>query len=204
MPAIVSHKYKFIFPHVPGTGGTSISDFVAPHLGPDDITDNLLEKHQSMRVLQMGCRRGNLFDSYTKFAIVRNPIDRFIYLHQGWNPKCTLDEMVDQIISGQAEKKNGKDFAFYWSAKRWLCDHDGNLLVDKIFKFEYGFKEIVQFLSALGVPGKLEDFPQSNKGPLSQGGRDYYERQRDIAHPDTLQRLRLLYAGDYEMFGYEL
>lgn len=204
MPAIVSHKYRFIFPHVPGTGGTSVSDFVAPHFGEADVTDNLLEKHQSMRVLRAGFRRDNVFNDYNKFAVVRDPIDRFIYLHQGWSPKCTLPDMVYQIVSGHAAKQHGKDFAFYWSAQRWLCDTEGKLLVDKVFKFEDGFEPIVQFLNTLGVPGNFEDFPQSNKGPLTQGKRDYYEKQINAASPETLANLYDLYKWDFEKFNYPL
>ena len=43
---IISHKYKFIFLHVPKTGGSSISTFFSQYLGREDIFNGW---HHSLR-----------------------------------------------------------------------------------------------------------------------------------------------------------
>lgn len=185
---------------MPRTGGTSLTELLKPHLGPGDVSDELLEKHQSMEIMQIGFMRNGVFHDYAKFAVVRHPFERFASLHQGYVPKCDINDMVYQLVSG---KINFKTYDFYWPIQRWLCGPDGKLLVDVIFKFEDGFKEVVHFLNTLKIPVKFEDFPHVNKGTVNNGDREYYEKQRELCTDETIRGIQSLYAWDYEAFGYK-
>ena len=197
MSAIVSHKFKFIFPHIPRTGGTSLTEFIMPQLGRKDRTDSTLEKHQALRTLKLGFDE---FDDYVKFAVARHPFDRIASLHQGYEPKCTLEHLIAQIA---AKKIDIKAYAFFWPMKRWLCNAKGENLADYIFKFESGFKPVVKFLNHMGMDLDIKDFPHVNAGNLKSKKREKYEAVWDGLSVQAQDTFRQLYKWDYEAFGYK-
>ena len=132
MSAFLSHKLKLIFPHIPRTGGTSLTEFIEPFLGPDAITDGQFEKHQSLRTIKQAHPKE--FELYTVFAVVRHPFDRLASLIQGYRPKMTLAQLMSRLKAGIISKNE----AFFWSAQRWLCDINGENLADEVFKLEDG------------------------------------------------------------------
>jgi hypothetical protein len=204
MSAIVSHKYKFIYPHIPRTGGTSLTDLILPHLGRDDVMQNL-EKHQALRTLQRGFRRKGVFDNYTKFAVVRHPFDRIASLHQGYTPKCTMSSLIEQMDTGKVDINT---YAFFWPIGRWITDLEGNNLLDETFRFEDGLGHAVQFLNDLGMPVKIEDLPHINKGVKNDDSGEnlnkafYLEQWQGLSYPHQ-EAFKNLYQWDYEAFGYE-
>lgn len=199
MPAIVSHKYRFITPHIPRTGGTSLTEYLLPHLGKDDKMGPMLEKHQALRTIQRGFRRHGVFTNYTKFAIVRHPFDRIASLHQGYSPKCTLGSLIEQMVQGQVDIDT---YAFFWPIGRWICDLEGNNLLDETFRLEDGLGQAVQFLNDMGVPLKGE-IPHVNEGPLKSKDREkYLELWSGLSYPHQ-EAFKHLYQWDYEAFGYE-
>ncbi len=197
MSAVLSHKYKFIYPHVPRTGGTSLTELIEPHLGEKDITDGQLEKHQALRTFKLG--HPIEFDKYIKFIVVRHPFDRLASLHQGYTPSYSLPVTVDMLYSGAISKSE----AFYWPIQRWVCDVNENPLYDKVFKLEDGFKGLVDFLQELGLPIKIEDLPHINKGTVNHGHQEYYSKMREDCGEETMRKIKELYAWDYEAFGYD-
>jgi hypothetical protein len=204
MPAIVSHKYKFIFPHIPRTGGTSLTDFIMPHLGKNDVTDKTLEKHQAMRTLQRGFRRKGVFDNYVKFAVVRHPFDRIASLHQGYKPKCTLSSLIEQMTRGSICIDT---YAFFWPIGRWLCDLEGNNLLDQTFRLEDGMEHVADFLKDLGVP-QHHVITHVNKGVRNNGSGENLNKAFYLEQWEGLTRsqqttFKHIYKWDYETFGYE-
>lgn len=198
MSAIISHKYKFIYPHIPRTGGTSLTQLMTPHLGGKDITDGQLEKHQSLNLISIGFPKETM--EYVKFAVVRHPFDRLASLHQGYSPKCSLSSIVDQLYYGKIDIKT---YAFFWPVQRWICDAYGTNLIDRVFKFEDGFKDVVQFLNTLGMPIDIKDFPHVNKGLVNDGNRKYYADQRKMCSKETMLKIEELYAWDYKNLDYK-
>ena len=68
---MINEKEKFIFLHIPKTGGTSIEDFVIPKKW--ETTNNL--RHYNIR--RMGLTKKEC-DEYTIFSVIRNPFDRIV------------------------------------------------------------------------------------------------------------------------------
>jgi len=192
MSSFMSHKLKLIFCHVPRTSGTSMTEFLRPHVGADYVQDPQFEKHQAMRTIKLGFPKE--VEKYASLAMVRHPFDRFVSLHAGYSPKCTLDEMVYEIISGRL---NLKKYAFYWSAQRWLCDINGNMLATHVFRLEDGIKPVVQLLNKLGASVKVEDYPHVNAGTAD------YKKQREACSDETMKGIEKIYSWDYDTFGYE-
>lgn len=70
---MISHDYKCIFLHIPRTGGTSMETWIG---GQDLWNDSPAEKH--LTALQAKDLYKQYWNSYFKFSVVRNPIQRFI------------------------------------------------------------------------------------------------------------------------------
>ncbi len=196
MPAIISHSLKLIFCHVPRTGGTSLFELMKPYFG-EYTMEPQLEHHQSMRVLKKGFPKE--WEEYISLAMIRHPFERFSSLHQGYSPKCTLPEMIAEIYSGRLDIKT---YAFYWPMARWLCNEEGELLVNKVFKLEDGHVAVTRLLSELGAPVNFAGVQHLNKGRINDGDKSYYQQQRELCSRETMQMFEELYADDFDLFGY--
>jgi len=89
---LISHKYKAIFIHIQRTGGNSIQQ-VFTQYDPDVVESVGIDpskqrtKHCFASDIQAAVDR-RLFDSYTKFSVVRNPFARMVswysMFRRGW------------------------------------------------------------------------------------------------------------------------
>ena len=172
-----------------------MTEYLQPYFGRH-VMEPQFEKHYSMRSVKMAFPKE--VSEYTCLTMIRDPFDRFASLHKGYSPKCTLNEMVDEIVSGRL---NIKTYAFYWSLQRWLCDVNGELLANRIFRLEDGFKPVVQLLNKLGAPVEIEDMPHINKGVFGADTIKYQE-QRAMCSDKTIQAIKELYAWDYYLFDH--
>ena len=91
---MINHKHQFIFVHVNKTGGSSIERALAPNITTPNMcksssvgNTHFVGKHYSSSKIQQLHR--DCFDSYFKFAFVRNPWDIEVSLHN-WFKFCGL------------------------------------------------------------------------------------------------------------------
>ena len=89
---IVSHAHRFIFFAVPKTGTQAVREALSAHLGPDDWQQHALYGQARLPIPALAAKgHGHLsvrevapridqdtWDSYFKFAFVRNPFERFV------------------------------------------------------------------------------------------------------------------------------
>jgi hypothetical protein len=141
MPTIVSHKYKFIFCHIPRTAGTSFTEAVRPFLGKDDEIDTF-EKHTPLRKI-LKSRFRDVFDKYLKVAIIRDPQDR-----------------LNSLAVDPPENTKDTD-EYWWNDDKWLYDDQGNILADVLLKFEELPGCAIDFLKRVGIDCK--EFPHLNR-----------------------------------------
>ncbi len=107
---IISHKFKFIFVHIPKTGGCSIEHQLIPKLGTEDlITDTMNYGHiKDLKAKFYKIPHHSTLDeildkfpetkNYFKWAIVRNPWDRMVSLYHFYQQ---LTEVGGQLAGGK-------------------------------------------------------------------------------------------------------
>jgi hypothetical protein len=145
---MISHRKRFIFVHIPKTGGTSVAAALAGHgtfLQGKHNFDSLYFKHATARDVKR--MMGDEFARYFRFTVVRNPWDWAVSsytfnrgLHRPFI-RHTAHEVVGYV----------PEFARDWTFKHWLrwwidsfgplqsamlTDEAGQLLVDEVIRFE--------------------------------------------------------------------
>jgi len=145
MSTIISHKHKFIFCHVPRTGGTSFTEAVKPFLGPDDELDTWPKHTPLSNMSNPNCRTGKVFKDYTKVSIFRYDEDRL--------------ESLKRLKPPEGVKPNDD---FWWENVKWLYDKNGDLLADILISFYSLPDSAIEFLQKYGI--EVEDYPHLNRG----------------------------------------
>lgn len=221
---LLSHQKKFIFIHIPKTAGTSITGALVPYcrwidrvlFGESnaskaarkviDVAGNRIKpisrlggfhKHAKAFQIRAGMDQA-LFDSYFKFAIVRDPYDlvvsMYFFLRQDkYHP---MHKDVVQM-----------DFAqfvpFYLSSgpsiqTDFLMDKDKKqLIVDYVGHFETLAEDVQWIFERIGV---AEDRGLTHKNPsVGRKGRSY----RELYTADVRELVENYYRSDFEELGYQ-
>ena len=161
---IISHKYAFIFIKTSKTAGTALEVDLNPLLGPDDVATMIYPAeagHRAQNDIVNGIELYNhcpatlvrkaigndIFNSYTKFCIEREPVDKCIsyfsmYQNSAYHNKDTRMRSWNEFI----EARN-----FPTCDDKYL-DADGALLVDHILKYERIDEDLRSLFGTLGVP----------------------------------------------------
>lgn len=213
---LISHKYKFIFFHVPHTGGTSISNALSKYANWPYKSRFVFEKlakyiHEQPRIylFQEHVKAvdvrdkipDNIWTSYYKFAVCRNPYDWLVSVYS--YSKNMLEQKSDVFLDMQKIVKDCQDFSDFviWAKqgkrtfqKKFLSDQDGILLVDKLIRFENinsDFAEVCEHLS-LNI-----DLPKQNHSRRKQAFTSYYTKEEAL-------QIHEAFKEDFEFLGYEM
>ncbi|MEQ9303870.1 MAG: sulfotransferase family 2 domain-containing protein [Marinoscillum sp.] len=207
---LISHSHRFIFIHVYKNAGSSIKHALADYnyktYGSTGWVDKwrfvlgLYPKHFSqdypghVKSVELKEKMDNeVFSTYFKFAVVRNPFDWQVSLynyarmdtshHQHELTKSfgSFDEYFEWRVNGNFSLQS--DF---------VCDSAGDLLVDRVLRFERlgeDFKDVCDYLNING-----KGLPHRN---ISKEGdyKQYYS-------PDSANMVRQNFGLDFEVFGY--
>jgi chondroitin 4-sulfotransferase 11 len=188
---VISHKHKFIFVHIPRTGGTSVERFFNEPINWGN--------HNS---LQWYSQSFGEYDRYFKFAFVRNPWDKMLSEYFWFRNTKHLypDETVKKFF-----RKSASCFSEF--VPLFLNSVEGDLShrlsqleflqpindMDYIGRLEKYSEDFVKICSHLGI---------DTESPLHENyttHRPYWEYYDD----ETRQIVAEKYAKDIEYFGYE-
>jgi len=203
---IVSSLHKFIFVAIPKTGTHSVRHALREHMGPEDMEQvrlfgekkfpipelaQLQTGHLTLQQVRPFLKPGD-FDSFFKFAFVRNPFDRFVSYcafmtrnegHFERDPKGVMRHFIANPPQRHLLFKPQAHF---------VTGEDGTLLSDYIGRVEQMQQSYDEICARIGIESRpLERVNSSSR----RGYRDYY----DTALVDGVSRL---YARDLELFGY--
>jgi len=186
---LINRKYKWVFVHIPKTGGSSISHI----LNQVDGTESL-QTHGS--ILEV---KDNISD-YFKFTIVRNPFTRFI------------SEYFHQI----RKKETNKNFEFYIKQVDTKGLHlipqsyfvntelDKTRELNFIGRYENYIDEVKNIFQILNIN---QPIPHRNRNPIydlhpNLNQEKYYSAFYSEEWMVDLVRER--YKDDFKIFNYEL
>ena len=186
---IVSNKHKFVFVHIPKTGGTSMTMMLEPHL--DEKAKKPMGRGWQSQFHKHGLHSGinskryRQYEDFFKFAIVRNPYDRLCSIWRSGmsgSAKYRFDKFVKICKPGNYKVQYNHIY------------ENKKLLVDYIMKYENYDQEVRGFFDKFGllcgeIPHKLKTtHRQKRKTELNQELSDIIYRK---------------YRIDFDTFGYD-
>lgn len=208
---LISDEHRFIFIHIPKTAGSSITQVLSPHsrqptdywmnrlLARCGVRTNLLapprhrwfRRHTTARRLRPWLPAA-VYDSYFKFAFVRNPWDWLVsYYHFVLErPRHRRHGQIRQLGSF-AEFLRYECSRRTFLQSRFVTDARGRLIVDYVGRFEHLEADFQRICDRAGLDATLVRRNQSRH----QDYRDYYDRR-------TIDLVAQGYRRDIELFGY--
>jgi len=219
LPTLISHRKQFVFIHINKAGGTSMTSLVGQYEEWPMVKrlyraverryltrkykaftccgQQFVGNHASAMMVRkvLGEER---FQSYYKFALVRNPWDREVsrYFYARKMPSHAQHELASRLefaefVKQRSDKAMRRDVSGYQFKK--VSDSEGNLIVDAIVHIENLAAEIIPVFARLGLDQPVL-LPQLN--------RSGHRRYQDYYDAESIELVRHFASEDIERFGY--
>ena len=189
---MIDHKHKFIFVHIPKTGGTSIESLFIRNAHIKDVTG----KHNM--VSDIG---SEFLKKYFTFTFVRNPWDRMVSYYKfrikRWNMFNhgeSFKEWIRFLCSDEVQKI--KAYHFNLAIKNqheFLVSESNEISVDFIGRFENLQEDFNIICDKIGIARR--ELPHKNKTKHKHYTEYYDDETREIVAEK--------YAKDIEYLNYE-
>ena len=215
---MISHKHKCIFVHVPKTGGTTIENLIWPREA-DRTELNLWmgfvkdyhNKYQTgglqhLLASQVKEEVGKkVFDTYFKFAIVRNPWDKAVSQYSYMKKRQDLRKFIgmskDDCLKKYLSLIQKTNHVQWDSQYKFVTDKDDKIIVDFIGKFESFSKDVNVILEKLEICNNILGFKFPKKIPhTNKSHRSHYREYYDAESKEIVQNI---YQKDIELFEYQ-
>lgn len=149
---MISHKHKSVFIHIPKCGGQSIEDCFIKENGLtwESKEPLLLRPNKNplvgpprlahltyLQYLEYSYISQDLMDEYYKFALVRNPFSRLesIYKYLGYDCVLSFKDFIGKVVTRESKEGSNK-YYFFRPQMDFICDADGRVKVDDIYRLE--------------------------------------------------------------------
>jgi hypothetical protein len=204
---IISGLHKFIFVAIPKTGTHSVRQALREHMGPQDVEQVGLfvqRKFPIPDLAQIG--HGHLtlaqvrpylkpewWDSFFKFAFVRNPFDRFVSYCSFMTRETGQFQRDPKAVMRDFLANPPLEHILFQPQHSFVTGASGELLTDYVGRVEEMQSSYDEICRRIGIPtATLEKVNATKRADF----RSYYD--------DALvEGVAKLYAGDLEYFGYE-
>jgi hypothetical protein len=211
---IVSHEHRFIFMKTLKTAGTSVEIELSRVCGPDDIVTPLPADDEVLRA-ERGGRPGQnyeapplrervhehiraskvrpivgteVWDSYFKFAIERNPWDAVVSLYYWMRRNDKVDTFERFLTMPNLEQLATRNYQAYHLK--------GAIAVDRVLRYETLADEFAEVWRQLSLPGEPQ-LPRAKAGARPEGS-DFH----DLYDADSAELVRRAFARQIEELGY--
>ncbi|WP_373355997.1 sulfotransferase family 2 domain-containing protein [Pseudoroseicyclus sp. CXY001] len=187
------HALGAIFIHIPKCAGTSLGEALFGTGRPG---------HFEWR--HYAAENPEAFRRYFKFAVVRDPVERFLSAHAYLiaGGKSAADRAAGQDIAAHGDAasflRSGfraggwQDYVHFRPQVRFICDREGRLQVDLLARHETLAADCAAIGARLGRPARLE------RRNVTPGGRP----GREALDPAALRVLAEAYRDDFAWLGY--
>jgi hypothetical protein len=205
---IISDSRKFVFVAIPKTGTHSVRRALRPHMSDEDMEQVRLFEEKKFPIPELAnLRHGHIslaqlkpflepakFDSYFKFAFVRNPFDRFVSYCAFMTRKGGEFEKDPRAVMWHILTAPGpRAHILFQPQCSFIVGADGKPLTDYIGRVEQMQSSFDEICDRIGIPrSTLEKTNESSRSDY----REYYDDR-------IRQGVAKLYARDLELFGYE-
>ena len=204
---IVSHAKQFIFFAVPKTGTHAVRELLRVHKGPDDWEQQILFGKQCLPIPEIAkIQHGHIsvqqisphleaaiWQNYLKFAIVRNPFDRFISICFFLNRKNPLFiETPLQWMKSAIKVPRFRERVLVKPQYLQLIDAQGEIAMDYVGRYEHlqlSVDEICNRLQIKAVPLEIRN------ASAHKQYREYYDDELKSA-------VEMVYREDLKQFNY--
>ena len=186
-------RHRCLYIHIPKTAGLSIRKA---------LND---ERRGHLPYTEYLAANARKFRNYYKFAFVRNPWDRiassFFFLKEGGlneQDREFSDNVlrsygtVDEFVVGWLTPEHADSWIHFRPQHHFICDGNGQCVVDFVGHFESLEKDFAHICSHLGLSATLE---HHNRGTATS---DY----AGLFSPAARDRVAEVYQQDIETFGY--
>ena len=204
---IISALHKFIFVAVPKTGTHSVRQALRQHMGPKDLEQVglFVKKHfpiPELAQLQHGhlslqqirpYMRPEEWESFFKFAFVRNPFDRFVSYCAFMTRDSGQFEADPKAVMHQMLTKPPLQHILFQPQHLLVTDAEGQLMADYVGRVEEMQGSYDEICERIGIPtAELERVNSSRRKDY----RDYYDQP-------LIDGVAKLYGRDLELFDYK-
>lgn len=211
---MICDKHKFVFIHIPKTGGHSVDKyFIQKRLVDDDkwhCTGDQILKY-------MGVEK---WKEYQTFTIVRNPWDRMVseYSWQGglgedqiptpWGDKnVTFKQFLKMVFNSPHDHHDMnlvRNFDTWYRLQEvkdghlndqysFITDQNDNMIIDNLIRFENLNQQFKQMLTKVGLPP--DNLPHLNKSKHKHY-TEYYDQE-------SIDLVACRFKRDIETLGYD-
>tara|TARA_R100001086_G_scaffold203828_1_gene119802 strand:+ start:171 stop:785 length:615 start_codon:yes stop_codon:yes gene_type:complete len=201
----INNEKKFIFIHVPKTAGSSIHIFFKDVFNVADRSDPLPDiHHQSVGSI---LDKDPIYKDYFKFAVVRNPYDRFLsgYRDFSQNKHSSRASHPYHIEDGCTFERFCLDFSdsvwskdIHFRPQHELLTVGDEVKVDKIIRFENLKDDLQEVFDLLGLP--MHVFNNSPKHRYTNKTSNHYAQ---LYSDRSKEAIASFFEKDLKIFDYE-
>ena len=180
----ISEKHKFIFFGIAKNAGTSIRSVLKEH-----ISDLVVHPYLQFPIYS------NAYDSFFKFAFIRNPWSRFVSAYNYFiEHKLISDVSFKEFVLNKAWDDDGEPLNEHWLQQYYYIQDKNKCWVDFIGRYENIEDDFKNVLQRIGLNSDIE-LPHRNVSE-SCSYKEYYD-------DETKEFIGEKYKRDIELFSYK-